>query len=429
MNRPINAEIDEARRILAATWANLPEELKGPTQFLGRHYAGCGATIGAMPRCDFSCTACYLGEAANRMPTLPLDKVKAQIRALRRWLGPNGNLQLTDGEITLLSAAQLVELIAYARSVGLVPMVMTHGETFRRRPGLLERLMTDGGLSEVCIHIDTTMRGRRDRYADAATEEDLNDLRAEFAAMIRTARRRTGLKLEVASTVTVTPQNIMDIPGIVRWFLANADAFKMLSFQPVAAVGRTVSKFGSVTTDQLWSRIAQGANNPSLRRGEGWLGHPACGCFVQGLATRRKKGVALVPLYRRDDAGDMRLLRGLLDRMGGLSFRLDSRGRAARKAAQVLKQNAPFLIRHGVPYLRRLLKRTGTLRARYFCIVSHHFMDRAEMASSAGIERQAVCVFRVPINGRLEPMCAVNAKGMRARIYNTIEKTAAREAA
>jgi len=429
MSRSITSEINEVRKILAATWAKLPDELKGPTQFLGRHYAGCGATIGAMPQCDFSCTACYLGKAANRMRPLSMGKVKAQIRALRHWLGPAGNLQLTDGEITLRSSAQLVELIAYARSVGLVPMVMTHGETFRRRPGLLERLMTDGGLTEVCIHIDTTMRGRHDRYADAATEEDLNELRAEFAAMIRTARRRTGLRLEAASTVTVTPLNIMSIPGIVRWFLSNADAFKMLSFQPIAAVGRTAAGFGKVSTDQLWSRIAEGANNPSLRQGEGWLGHPSCGCFVQGLATRRKDGVRLVPLYRRDDADDMRFLQGLLDRMGGLSFRLDSRRRAARKKAHVLKRNTGFLLRHGIPYLGRLLKRTGTLRARYFCIVSHHFMDQAEIASPAGSERRSVCVFRVPINGRLEPMCAVNARGMRERFYATMATTESKKAA
>jgi len=429
MNRPIIAEFDETREILAATWAKLPNELKGPTQFLGRHYAGCGATIGAMPQCDFSCTACYLGKAANRGRPLPMGKVKAQIRALRHWLGPAGNLQLTDGEITLRPVGQLVELIAYARSVGLVPMVMTHGETFRRRPGLLERLMTEGGLTEICIHIDTTMRGRRGRYANAATEEDLNDLRAEFATMIRTARRRTGLRLEAASTVTATPRNIMDIPGIVPWFLANADAFKMLSFQPIAAVGRTAPGLGKVTTDQLWSRIAEGANNPSLRRGEGWLGHPSCGCFVQGLATRRKDGVRLVPLYRRDDADDMRLLHGLLDRMGGLSFRLDSRRRAARKVAHVLKRNTGFLLRRGVPYLRRLVKRTGTLRARYFCIVSHHFMDRAQIDSPAGIERRSCCVFRVPINGRLEPMCAVNARGLRERFYARMLTPVSKEAA
>jgi len=363
------------------------------------------------------------------MRPLPLDAVKAQMRVLRRWLGPAGNLQLTDGEVTLRAEDELVELIAYARAVGLVPMVMTHGETFRRRPGLLERLMTKGGLTEVCFHIDTIMRGRHDHYADAVTEEDLNGLRAEFATMIHRARRRTGRRLKAASTVTVTPQNIAGIPGIVRWFLANADAFRILSFQPIAAVGRTAPGFGRVAPDQLWARIAEGAQNPSLLRGEGWLGHPACGRFVQGVAARRSSGMQLIPLYRRDAGADMRFLRELLDRLGGFSFRLDSRSRAASKMAHILRDNAGFFIRQGLPYLQRLIKHARTLRARYFCIVSHHFMDPVEMAAPVGKERQSACVFRVPIEGRLMPMCAVNARGLRERFYQSRERNVSKEAA
>lgn len=65
---------------------------------LGRGGNGCGATIGAMPRCDFACVGCYLGEEANRIPPAPLAEIKAQMRALRPTLGNAGNLQLTDGE-------------------------------------------------------------------------------------------------------------------------------------------------------------------------------------------------------------------------------------------------------------------------------------------------------------------------------------------
>ena len=269
MTRSFADDVNETRALLATAWSTIPDALRGPTQFLGRHYAGCGATIGIMPRCDFTCAACYLSEGSNRTNPLPIVEIKAQIQALRRWLGPAGNLQLTDGEVTLRPETELVELIAYARAVGLVPMVMTHGETFRRNPGLLERLMTDGGLTEVCFHIDTTMRGRRDHYANAATEADLNGLRAEFAEIIRAARRRTGRRLEAASTVTVTRLNLEGIPGIVRWFLANADAFKMVSFQPIAVIGRTDPRLDGVSPDRLWSRIAEGAGDPQTEAGGG----------------------------------------------------------------------------------------------------------------------------------------------------------------
>jgi hypothetical protein len=429
MTPPLASEAAETRAVLAAAWASLSEELRGPTQFLGRHYAGCGATIGAMPRCDFTCSGCYLGAGANRARPRAVAEVKEQMRALRAWLGPAGNLQLTDGEVTLRPEGELLELIAYARAIGLVPMLMTHGETFRRKPGLLERLMVDGGLSEVSFHVDTTMRGRRDRYAGAASEADLDGLRSEFAAMIRAARRRTGRRLEAASTVTVTRRNLDGVPGIVRWFLSNADAFKMVSFQPVAAVGRTDRNLGGVSADELWWRIAQGAGDPTLCRGEGWLGHPACSRFVQGLAVRRPDGAALVPLYRRDDDTEMRFLAELLDRLGGTSFRLDPSARAIRRAAGVLRQHARFLLTRGVPYLWRLGRRAGTLRARYFCIVSHHFMSAAEIASPLGQERLSACVFRVPIDGGLEPMCAVNAHDIRARYYQSMERVTPAERA
>ena len=407
----------ETRMVLAQAWAGLPDALRTPTQFLGRHYAGCAATIGVMPRCDFTCRGCYLGADANRSRPRSVEDVKAQMRAIRQWLGPTGNVQLTDGEVTLRAEAELVELVAYARTIGLVPMLMTHGETFRRKRGLLERLMVRGGLTEISLHIDTTMRGRRGGYARATTEAELDGLRAEFADLIRSARRRTGRRLEAASTVTVTRRNLLEVPGIVRWFLRNADAFKMVSFQPVAAVGRTDLALEGVGPDELWTRIAEGAGDPALARGEGYLGHPACSRFVQGLAVRRRAGVSLVPLYRRDRPDEMRFLAELLDRLGGTSFRLDGRRAALRRTAHVVARHGGFLATRVIPYLWRLVRRTGTVHARYFCIVSHHFMSAAEAASAPGRERLAVCAFRVPIGDRLEPMCAVNALGRRDAFY------------
>jgi len=106
----------ETRMVLAQAWAGLPDALRTPTQFLGRHYAGCAATIGVMPRCDFTCRGCYLGADANRRRPRSVEDVKAQMRAIRQWLGPTGNVQLTDGEVTLRAEAELVELVAYCVS-------------------------------------------------------------------------------------------------------------------------------------------------------------------------------------------------------------------------------------------------------------------------------------------------------------------------
>jgi uncharacterized radical SAM superfamily Fe-S cluster-containing enzyme len=413
-------EAAEGRAALAAAWERVPRSFRGLTQFMGRQYAGCGATIGAMPKCDFFCTGCYLNADANRARRAPLSEIKQQLQQIRAWLGPCGNVQLTDGEISLREESELIEIIAYARRLGLVPMLMTHGETFRRRPGLLERLMEKGGLTEVCIHVDTTQRGRRDAYQAAHTEAELDGLRTEFAQLIRSARARTGRRLEAASTVTVTQHNLDGVPGIVRWFLANADAFKMVSFQPLAVVGRTDRSLKAVAADELWQRIAEGAGDDMIRRGEGWLGHPACSRFVQGLAIRRRNGVAFIPLYRRDQVDEMRTLNELLDRLGGVSFRLDNYAHAWRRAGRIAVRHSGFIIGRLLPAFVRLLRRARSFRANYFCIVSHHFMSAAEMKTAQGEERLAACAFRVPINGRLEPMCAVNALGLREAYYRQI---------
>ena len=408
-----------ARTALAAAWRRLPEALRGPTQFLGRQYAGCGATIGAMPKCDFACTGCYLGEDANRAKPSSLTEIQRQLRVLREWLGPAGNVQITDGEVSLRAETEVVTMIRYAREIGLVPMLMTHGETFRRRPGLLERLMVEAGLTEISVHIDTTQRGRRDHFAKARTEAELDPLREEFAEMIRRARRQTGRRLSVASTVTVTRENLAEVPGIVRWFLGNADAFKMVSFQPLAEVGRTDRDLRGVTPDELWAKIAAGAGDPHISRGEGWLGHPACSRFVQGLAVQQTKNhePRLVPLYRRDEPAEMRTLNELLDRAGGLSFRLDTPRQAVRRLAAFAVRHGWFALTHLLPHFIKLRGRAGTWRANYFCIVSHHFMSAAETATPLGQERLDVCAFKVAINGELKSMCAVNALGLREDFY------------
>src|SRR4051794_17031891 len=145
----------EKRSLLSERWAGLDPALQVPGQGLGQKATGCGATIGIQPRCDFACTGCYLGGEANRIPALSTAAVLAQLDDLRRYLGPKSNVQLTDGEVTLRPEAELLEILVHARRIGVVPMLMTHGDNLRRRPGLLERLM-EGGLTEISIHVDTT---------------------------------------------------------------------------------------------------------------------------------------------------------------------------------------------------------------------------------------------------------------------------------
>jgi hypothetical protein len=171
-----------------------------------------------------------------------------------------------------------------------------------------------------------------------------------------------------------------------------------------------------VTPDALWARIAEGTGDPRLARNQGFLGHADCSRFVQGLVPRRRSGPRFVPLYRRDHAGEMQFLAALLDRLGGLSFRLDDRRRAILRAVRVAARHPGFLLARALPFGVRLLRRAGW-GARYFNLVSHHFMSAAEVATPRGRERLDACAFRVPVDGRLVSMCAANALGLRDAAY------------
>jgi MoaA/NifB/PqqE/SkfB family radical SAM enzyme len=245
---------DEKRQLMRARWNTLDPRWRTTGQGFGQQATGCGATVGVQPRCDFACTSCYLSVDANQVRPLTLEQTCRQLDQLRAWLGPKGNAQIIDGEVTLLPVDDLVAIVRYARCIGLIPMVMTHGDSFRRHSGLLERLMTEAGLTEVSIHVDTTQRGRVG-YKNPRREHDLQPLRDEFAGMIRAARSNTGLRLRAATTLTITRKNLADVPHVVDWCIRNRDAFGMLSLQPAAQVGRTEQDLGEVTVDELWAHI------------------------------------------------------------------------------------------------------------------------------------------------------------------------------
>lgn len=427
----------EKRRLMRERWEALDPRWRTDGQGLGQQATGCGATIGVQPRCDFACTGCYLGAESNRIPPVALEDTFRQLDQLRVWLGPKGNTQITDGEVTLLPPEDLIAILRYARRIGLIPMVMSHGDTFRRRPGLLERLMTEGGLTEVSIHIDTTQRGRLG-YRDPRGEAALKPLREECADLIRSARRSTGLALRAATTLTISRDNLDDVPHVLEWCLHNRDVFGMLSFQPVAQVGRTAESLGGVTVAELWERIEGTLSRYGLtRRGPGPLafGHPDC-TRLELLAVFESTGQApRVSTVLRDGVeADVEMMREFFRRgLGGLNFRDDSPAERVCRATGVLLSNPRWVLG---PLRRWAVERVaglgtsvrglawGRLRGRIridaFAVVSHHFMSPAELTTDKGRERLAACLFRVPVGGAFVPMCEVNAGGVRTDFYSRL---------
>lgn len=431
LGRPIPRE---KKAILGERWEGLDPRWRLLTQGFGRQATGCGATIGLHPRCDFDCEGCYLGSDANRAARRPITEIFGQLETLRTFLGPKGNVQLTDGEITLLPAEELVSVLRKARELELLPMVMTHGDTFRRRPGLLERLVVEGGMTEMSIHVDTTQRGRLG-YKNAGDEAALMPLREEFAAMIRAARRSTGVKLRSATTMTITRDNLDGVPAVVEWCLKNRDVFGMISFQPLAQVGRTRHGLTGVTVQELWSRI-ESALRPYGFRSSGpgpfLFGHPDCS-RLELMTVYQREGEAphVASVFSPGDGDDEALLSDFHARgLAGINFRDDTGLERVCRALGVAFAHPLWVAGPARRWLTARLARLGTSlprlawetimgRARIdgFSIVSHHFMSREETLSPTGRERLAACAFKVPVDGRMVSMCEVNAGGVREAFY------------
>ncbi len=436
--------LSETKEILANARKSVPLRFRTSNQFLGGQHAGCAATIGVMPRCDFACKACYLGKEANRIPMESVAGVKEQLNQIRAWLGLGGNVQITDGEVTLRPIDDLLEIIRYAKAIDLVPMLMTHGDVLRKNPQLLRRLILEADLSEISIHIDTTQRGRLGKaYRYAKQESELMPLRDEFAQLIRDVRKETGKPLKVAMTITVTKHNLCGVAEIVRWSSKNSDIVTLLSFQPVTQVGRTLDDVSaSVNIESLWGNIAVGVYDDEkeqcdLLNHKGYLGHADCTRFVQGLVVRETgRAPTFHPLFRGIGSPDQEFLESFLQRFGGSSTRIGKSWLAYTKLFFMLACAPVFVFQSLLPFIVRKLKELkschgiglfgriviGRAQINYLNIISHHFMNRDEIDTPHGQERLQACVFKVPLNGEMISMCAANAKGYRENYYEQLRK-------
>ncbi|MBV9009493.1 MAG: hypothetical protein JO354_10060 [Verrucomicrobia bacterium] len=419
----------EKARVLRERWNSLPPELQTANQISGRHLTHCGFILGAS-YCSFHCTHCYLPKNANRVPIPSLADVKAQIDANRRFQGPGGGLQITGGDVADAywksgRADELVEIIRYAVAVGLVPMLMTHGQTLLEHSQFFEALVLQGGLRQVSLHIDSTQAGRHafpiNRVRD---ERDLHSVREAFTNLARDIRNRTGLTVEYALSLTVTEKNIEDVAELVRWYLADPErtrTWRMISFQPEADTGRTIFSKQRALPERVWKKICEGAGL-ALEKGATHFGHPDCNSWASILVSRRTG--KYIPLLPRD-AATKQLLGEVLAKIGGLSLVTDDARTAPWRIAGVLAQN-PLLALRSVAHLARLLL-TGAMPMPMFIdlvsgnahtlgIGTHNFMDAADVARADADPviraRLDSCVFKGAVreNGewRAVPMCAMN---------------------
>ena len=381
-----------------------------------------------MEKCNFACTSCYLTEVANHTEKLPFDRVRQQLDDLRRHLGPGGKAQITSGEVTLLEPDELGRIVAYARQIGLDPMVMTNGQRLLQKPGYLAALVGRYGLGKISFHIDTTQKGRPGMPVGLA-EHQIDPIRDQFAALVKSVRQETGKALHAAHTVTVTQDNLGDVPSVVQWMLDNLDSFRMLSFLPVAEVGRTRDRrLDGTGLEGVWEQVCQGMGR-GLNRDAMHFGHPQCNITVPVVVVSVAGRHEIVEVVRADRAWDTRLFgRGLRLLAGQLDFD-DGPSRNALRAGGLLVRRPGLLLESLVYGLYRLgglaglglrclgqLVRGRRVRIRPLLLVVHKFMSSDELDTPLGRERLDACVFKVPVDGELVSMCQMNGTDLRRQL-------------
>lgn len=424
---PYDRERDEA---LERVWSELPENLQQPHQTKGVQNPGCAATHNIMERCNFSCTACYLSKEANHTPPLPFDEVKVQLDKIRASLGPWGNTQLTAGEVTLMPVEDLVRIAKYSHDIQLSTMVMTHGDTFREDPTYLERLVTEGNVEKVAIHVDTTQRGRSGLKGKEKhlKEKDLHPIRDEFAELIKETRRKTGKTLHAAHTFTVDPSNLDGVSDVMDWTLDNSDAYRMISFQPTAEVGRTRTGRMTESRDLVWSRIEEGIGQ-SINRQPFLFGHPDCNDIALFFVVKFGDERHIVEVVREDEPVDKAFFQRLLH-CGFTGFTPDGQpgleqlGRIAGRIARDPGAMAAILgycgyrsvtERSWLPRLLATIARGEHWEVNPFVIVVHHFMSADMLDTPVGKARLEACTFRLPVGEDMVPMCQMNGTDLRLK--------------
>lgn len=425
---PVNREKESLLRV---RWASLPNELRTANQVSGRHLTHCGFTTGAS-YCSFHCTHCYLPKNANQVPMPSLAQMKEQIDANRRFQGPGGGLQITGGDVADAyfktgRQDELVEIVRYAVTVGLVPMLMTHGQTLLEHPDFLERLMVEGGLRQVAVHVDMTQVGRHGfPIARVGSEADLHPVREAFTRLVLDLRKQTGMPLEFAHNCTVTDRNLEHVPEVLRWFLAKPErtrVWRNISFLPEANTGRTRISENPVAPERVWEKICEGAG-VKLERNAAIFGHPDCnnGAF---LLIARPSGRVISALPR--DEKSRALLAEALAAFGAISTMADDAGTLPFRMAGALARHPSLalrLVRRAlalvlsgelpVEFVRALLGG----RAQTLNTGTHNFMDAERVANAANDpttkSRLDACVFKGAVKNRATneweavPMCAMN---------------------
>ncbi len=379
--RPLDTATDAALR---RRWDELPPHVKTSAQLLGRQSLGCEGTHGVFPQCDFACKPCYHSADANRVRVdgrHTVEQIRAQMAFLRERSGPAAYAQLIGGEVSLLDADDHAAALEAMWAEGRIPMSFSHGDF---DDDYLHRvvLRPDGTprfkAVSWALHIDSTMRGRRGAEKPA-TEAELNPFRAEACARFAHLEEAHGVRSYVAETMTVTPENVDQVAGVVRDAIGMG--FRMFSFQPAAYVGneaRWAEGYRAFDGDAVWAEVAAGAGRDLPYRVL-QFGDLRCNRVCWGALV----GDRYVPALEDDDPRDAAARDRFFAAFRGNRMHATPFAFALRTLWAVASH--PGVIPAAVAWSGRFVRRAGGLRAlrggiRPVTFVMHSFMDARDVA-------------------------------------------------
>ncbi len=379
--RPVDPDTAAA---LGVRWAELPANSKVPGQLLGKKSTGCEATHGVFPSCNFSCKPCYHSADANKVRVdgpHTIREITKQMAFLRERRGWGGFAQLIGGEVSLLDPEDHAAAIQVIRTHGRAPMSFTHGDFDYE---YLRAIAIDDNdkprfpsLSFAC-HMDTTMMGRSG-IKKPQSEAELNEFRARFCNMFDRLKREHGVSSYLAHNMTVTPENISEVAGVVE--ACKHQGWRMFSFQPAAYIGneaRWSTGYRELTSELVWGEVEAGTGTrlpfEAMRVGDLRCNRVTWGAWL---------GDTYVPLLDDKDPRDQAMAEAWIETFPGNFIRRE-KGETGVRIARSLASNPKFVV-DAARWAGRFAKRGGGAKQRWWdakavTYVMHQFIDAADTA-------------------------------------------------
>ncbi len=159
--------------------------------------------IEATDICNIKCKGCYrlvMGEGHK-----PLEQIKEEILFLRKWRNCD-NISLAGGEPIL--HPDIREIVSFISSLGMKSVMLTNGMALNDE---IMKDLKDAGLLGFSFHIDITQTRPEFKKMNLTSELQLNDLRLKYAKMLKK------YKFYAHFGITVTPDNLHEVPELIRW--------------------------------------------------------------------------------------------------------------------------------------------------------------------------------------------------------------------